>query len=457
MNTNLEADVIYMGGFKKVLLLLLIVAFVNGKNSTTITTESKNSSLNTSIKYLGPTFYLKEILHTFLIHDYSEDKKRPEVTYTPVQMAESLGYTTETHVVTTADGYLLTMFRISGSKTNPAKPGKPAVLMHHGIFASSADWIATGSDLALVYPLVDAGYDVWLANCRGNTFSKYHLTKSPDVKEFWDFSYHELGVYDIPAEIDQVLNVTGQEKLFYVGHSMGTTSFFILLSEHPEYNEKIYKMFAYAPVVYINFRAPLIGLLAIVLKLLNYVYDFYGSFELLPQDSIITQTILYGCMSYTPLQTLCLNGLFLFFGYNTANFRKSTVPTLGHNTPGGASLKMLIHYEQMYSDKKFQKFDYNNKNMIHYGQKDPPEYKLENTRVPIEIFYGVNDWLCTNGEELDKFISQLSSEAVVHIVQSEAFNHVSFVYGSDARELIYLETIKLMNSFLSENTDIKFD
>lgn len=33
----------------------------------------------------------------------------------------------------------------------------------------------------------------------------------------WD----EMGLYDIPAEIEYVLNVTGREKLVYIGHSMG--------------------------------------------------------------------------------------------------------------------------------------------------------------------------------------------------------------------------------------------
>ena len=33
----------------------------------------------------------------------------------------------------------------------------------------------------------------------------------------WD----EMGMYDIPAELNYVLEVTGQKKLTYIGHSMG--------------------------------------------------------------------------------------------------------------------------------------------------------------------------------------------------------------------------------------------
>ena len=37
------------------------------------------------------------------------------------------------------------------------------------------------------------------------------------VLKRWD----EMGLYDIPAELEYVLNVTGRQKLIYIGHSMG--------------------------------------------------------------------------------------------------------------------------------------------------------------------------------------------------------------------------------------------
>lgn len=99
-----------------------------------------------------------------------------------------------------------------------------------------------------------------MGNARGNVYSRKHILYDPDGsradrERFWKFSWHEIGIIDVPAMIDYVLLTTKQPNLFYIGHSQGTTVFFVMMSERPEYNSKIKLMHALAPVGYMDHAA----------------------------------------------------------------------------------------------------------------------------------------------------------------------------------------------------------
>ena len=123
-----------------------------------------------------------------------------------MDMVKSHNYDVEQHIVTTEDGYILTVFRIPGSPSSPPSPNKPVVFLQHGILDSAATWVNNGPGLAPAYLLADKGYDCWLGNTRGSMYSRKHKTLNPDKdKEFWEFSFVEMGKYDITAEVDYVL------------------------------------------------------------------------------------------------------------------------------------------------------------------------------------------------------------------------------------------------------------
>lgn len=171
-------------------------------------------------------------------------------------MIEKYGYNGEVHSVTTEDGYILQMHRISSGPKCPPQKGKKVCLLMHGLKAQSSEWVVSGPERAFGYQLADEGYDVWMGNVRGTDYSLNHTTfdsfgSQQDQKQYWSFSFNEIGIYDLPAMIDYVLSQTEQEKLQYVGHSQGTTAYFAMVSEKPEYNEKIIMMHAMAPAVYL--------------------------------------------------------------------------------------------------------------------------------------------------------------------------------------------------------------
>lgn len=69
---------------------------------------------------------------------------------------------------------------------------------------------------------------------------------------YWNFDWHEIGKFDLPAMLDYVTSYKNVGRLHYIGHSQGTTSFFVMASERPEYNRKILLMSALAPPVYMS-------------------------------------------------------------------------------------------------------------------------------------------------------------------------------------------------------------
>lgn len=122
-----------------------------------------------------------------------------------------------------------------------------------------------------------------MGNARGTKSSKNHVNLSSSGhkrKQYWSFSLHEIGIYDLPACIDHVLRDTNQNHLQYIGFSQGTTVLFIMLSEWPEYNDKISSMIALAPIVFMkhseNYLLKILdSYTTLIRRILNYM-KFYS-------------------------------------------------------------------------------------------------------------------------------------------------------------------------------------
>lgn len=84
-------------------------------------------------------------------------------------------------------------------------------------------------------------FDVWLLNSRGNKYGRDHRTLNPAISPgpFWNFSWFELAMFDLPASIDFILEKTGSAKVAYTGHSQGGTIMLTLLAMRSEYDDKI--------------------------------------------------------------------------------------------------------------------------------------------------------------------------------------------------------------------------
>jgi pimeloyl-ACP methyl ester carboxylesterase len=166
------------------------------------------------------------------------------------EMVDFYGYPSETHEVTTSDGYILTIFRIpSGREDQSGDGNSQPVLVMHGIPASSDSMIVNGADGSFSFVLADNSYDVWLINLRGNYYSRNHETLDPENdEEFWDYNLLD-NVQDAMATVEYILAETGFEQLIMVGVSHGSTVTLISLATEPEwFAERVSLFVGHVPI-----------------------------------------------------------------------------------------------------------------------------------------------------------------------------------------------------------------
>ncbi|XP_029707755.2 lipase 1 [Aedes albopictus] len=355
------------------------------------------------------------------------------------------GYEVESHLVTTEDGYELTMFRILPRQ--PSETKKLPVLMVHGLMSSSVDFIIIGPNNSLAYLLADNGYDVWLANARGTRYSRKHSTLSVDSEEYWNFSFHEIGYYDLPAKIDYILNTTNNNKLQYVGFSQGTTVFFVMGSTRPEYNDKIALMIALSPAVLITrVRSPIVWLIVEALKEIKRRKIPYGDFEIIPH-SYLSYYIAQGLCAEDDPENVCYKLISLLTGFDPDGYDQKLITEYIGHTPAGASINQIIHFAQVYMKNGFQQYDYGRKgNIQRYGTKKPPVYNLKLVTASILVYYGLNDWLVHPQDVLD-LVKVLPRVIAAKQVADERFNHIDFVVAKNVRSLLYDQVIEAMEEY----------
>ncbi|KXJ18048.1 Gastric triacylglycerol lipase [Exaiptasia diaphana] len=309
----------------------------------------------------------------------------------------------------------------------------------------STNWVLNSAKDSLGYILADQGFDVWLGNIRGNVYSQRHVKMNNDQEGYWDFSWQDMAEYDLPAMIDHALLVTGQSELFYVGHSQGTLIGFTGFSSNKKLAKKIKTFFALAPVYTVAHCSEVVKGAAYALYPVEHVFQNHVNEEFVPGRFMKRLSDAGFCGGATS-EKLCYKAGETLFGFDSSNINMERVPVIIAHWGSGTSLKNMVHFGQMVTSGKCQKYSYGYwYNYEKYGQITPPEYRVEDMTTPAVLFSGSHDTLA-DPLDVDHLRAKITN--LHHFEEIQGWNHADFLFGSDAPQKVYNKMLKMMKDML---------
>jgi len=365
-------------------------------------------------------FYLVFIYLFLNIHCAQND-----ITATTAQLIVSQGYTVEQHWVYTEDDFVLGVQRIPFGKSG--QNNTKVVILQHGLLDTSATWVINSASQSLGFILADEGYDVWLPNVRGNTYSMGSANWDPTDPQFWDFSWDTHAMLDLPAVISYVIELTKVKNVSIVAHSQGATTGIALLCSNYTVSTQVNVMVALAPVTYLNSqRSVLLASLATIGA--DRVMSLLGNKKFSPTPGVLDNVLGIVC-EITP--KICNDIMGSLFG-TSHQLNASRMDVYTGHWPDQTSVKNLVQWIQNARSKQFARYD----KSIYF-----PEY----LGVPVAVFYGDGDYLADSQD-----IQTLTTAAASHVVLSKlipGYTHMDFTWASSAANLVYPGVLQILKKY----------
>lgn len=363
-----------------------------------------------------------------------------------VDLCELAGFYAEEHVVHTEDGYLLGLHRLAwrkGEEDKRVNEGqgtleKKVVYLHHGLMMNSEVWVCLSEkQRCLPFALVEAGYDVWLGNNRGNKYSKKSTNCSPDSTKFWNFSLDQYAFHDIPNSIEYILAATSQPSLSYIGFSQGTAQAFATLSIHPTFNQKVDVFIALAPAMSPPGLAN--GIVASLIKTSPEVlYLAFG------RRSMLSSATMWQAILYPPIFVRMIDiSLRYLFGWHTKNITQAQKLAAYPHLYSFTSTKSVVHWFQIIRNASFIFFDDEVQGPLSVtdGRRyyKVPKFPTRNIRTPIVLVYGGSDSLV----DIDIMLKELPKHTIAKEIQK--YEHLDFLWASDVDKLVFPHVFDALN------------
>jgi len=253
----------------------------------------------------------------------------------------------------------------------------------HGLLQTSMIFAASGKD-SLALSLVNAGYDVWLGNNRGNRHSRQHASLTMESDDFWHWSIDELGSLDMPAMVECVLAVNGAPQLAIVGHSQGAAQTLAALAcdDQGWWQQRV------ALFVAMSASSSLRGFDRWPMLLLQKVYanNPLNFFAMFGSRAFIGALEMW--YNFIPLDILTyLEAAFYteLLGWSTTSWTNETARNYFSEVPGGTSTSTVAHWMQNAIAKEFSSFTRDST----CGDR----YCIEKIHCPTAVVYGGLDTL----------------------------------------------------------------
>uniref|UniRef100_T1JV93 Partial AB-hydrolase lipase domain-containing protein n=1 Tax=Tetranychus urticae TaxID=32264 RepID=T1JV93_TETUR len=415
-----------------------------------------DEAVSVSVDSSNPTLDKEQAFIQFI------GSREPDEAATCDQLIESRGFQYEIYYVTTEDGYILQNFRIINPYAREARKKLKPILLLHPLFTTCSAWLFNSpgghikpwvnghppkdTSAALGFLLANLGFDVWMINVRGNSYSTNHTHLNPKDPEFWNYTVEEIAIYDVTATVEQIKKETGfvfkifeayfviglivtDKTIIVVGHSQGTTQMLIQLSLMPEFEKNYDLVILAAPIGFLGDRTGFAGILPteLLIKVLSLRNAPF------PPLSAIT----YGSLAEFCEQPAFIGVCELVFegilGFDSPQLNRSRADVY-LSLLDRSSNKNLIQLLQAIQRDHFSQFDYGEEiNYEVYGSAEPPVYPFENINASkLVLISSLNDKLSTPINDLNLKNSFSSKPRGDYIIANPYFNHGDFLIAIEA-------------------------
>ena len=348
---------------------------------------------------------------------------------------ETFGYKLEENPVVTDDGYILSLWHLYSKMSN----GK-IIFMQHGL-ADTAWTFFQLEEKSLPFLLLNEGYDVWLGNLRGNIFSNKHISKDPKESKsgYYDYSIDNFITSDLPAMVNFIKSKTGGKKMTYIGHSQGTTLFFMNVMHDPTFVEK-----SFESLVTIGTVPNIIHIKFAPIELLDKIYGILkalGIFNSFNLSNSQRKVLAKFCKGSPNICGKIFDILASIKPSDRMDYKN--IYNLLYYFPGGVSKINLLHWSQIHKMKKLVYY-----NPQFHKEKTAKEYNINNLKKwkIKSLIARTDDDSFSSYQDVTDFYNIVENKSTIKILDLINYSHLDCLAAKSAVNEIYKPILNFLKS-----------